>query len=90
MVRAKFKLVRYETSMGTVYGPKDTNGKDTYESVEQRTLVFQPVYSNKADDENRLFWQATPSGEIHMGVVNMSAWEHFELNKEYYVDFTSA
>lgn len=32
----------------------------------------------------------TTGGEIRLDVVNQEAWQHFELDKEYYVDFTPA
>lgn len=89
MVVAKFKLVRYETSMGSKRIVEE--GKpDAYKEVEQRTLIFQPVYSDKPGTENKKFWDATPTGEIRLGVVNQEAWKYFELNKPYLVTFENA
>ncbi len=56
-----------------------------------RTVVLQPVYANNdPQHENSRFWDATPTGEIRLGTINPAAWEAFELNREYYVDFTPA
>lgn len=89
MVRAKFKLVRYETMIGG-RSVKNAEGKNVYNEAEIRNLVFQPVYSAVEGSENKAFWDATPTGEIKLGVINQEAWQHFELNKEYYVDFSPA
>lgn len=75
MVRAKFKLQSFTTSL-------DHTGK------ELRTLTFYPVTSGS--DENKAFWQYTPSGKIELGTVNPDAWSKFELGKEYFLDFTPA
>jgi hypothetical protein len=40
--------------------------------------------------ENEDFWKYTPSGLIQMGIDNEDALKHFEVGKEYYVDFTPA
>jgi NAD/NADP transhydrogenase beta subunit len=40
--------------------------------------------------ENKLFYAATPSGEITMRVVNPDAAKQFTPGKCYYVDFTEA
>lgn len=76
MVRAKFKLERYETTLSG--------------TQEMRTLILHPVYGSDPDSENRQWWTYTPSGEIKLGTVNPAAWEQFTLGAEYYVDFTPA
>lgn len=73
-VRAKFRLNSYETSKAW------SSGK------ELRTLKFTPVIDGSA--ENKEFYAYTPSGNIELGTVNPSAWEKFELGKEYYIDFS--
>jgi hypothetical protein len=73
-VRAKFKLDRHET---TLYG------KD-----EVRTLEFSVATADS--EENKRFFKYTPYGTVKLGILNKEAWEHFELGKEYYVDFTPA
>jgi hypothetical protein len=55
------------------------------------TEVFlSPVYSDKPNSENKSFWDATPSGDIRMTIKNDAAARLFEVNMEYYVDFTPA
>lgn len=53
--------------------------------------MFNPVYANSdPKHENSRFWDATPSGEIRLGVLSPEAWEYFSIGKEYYVDFLKA
>jgi hypothetical protein len=62
-----------------------------YETIEARTMNFAPVYGGTdANAENKLFWQATPSGKLEMQMVNPEAWSQFEMGKCYYLDFTEA
>ena len=91
-VRAKFKVSRIESSMGSKRVASDPYaGKFEYVPVEMRTIVLQPVYANgDPAHENNRFWDATPSGEIRLGVINQAAWEAFVLDQEYYIDFTPA
>lgn len=57
-------------------------------STEQNVRVeLQPVHGDT--EENKKFWSYTPSGKIEMNMKPESA-EHFELGKQYYVDFTPA
>lgn len=76
-VRAKFKVARIERSLWRA-------------GVEVQTIVLTPVFSNDKDSENAKFYEATPSGEIKLGTVNAEAAKLFELEGEYYVDFTKA
>lgn len=39
-------------------------------------------------EENKKFFQATPYGELHMGILNPDALSLFEVGKEYYIDFS--
>lgn len=66
----------------SVYSKKEVVG-----AVE---VEMTPVYSSNPDDENRRFWNATPSGKITMYITNPDAVVHFEVGKVYYVDFTPA
>ncbi len=89
MVRAKFKLDRYEVSeMLRKKDPKGGWEQSNLEKVEARTLILSPVGGNSP--ENATFWAATPSGSINLGTVNPEAWAEFKLGEEYYVDFTLA
>jgi hypothetical protein len=86
-VRAKFKVGGITRSMGQKQNPETQK----WEPREQRTISFSPVYGNgDPNHENTKFWQATPCGEIKLTCVDIAAAESFELDKEYYVDFTPA
>lgn len=89
MVRAKFKVVRIEASQ-TQRRIDPTRGFEVVnmEMLEMRTIVMIPVYGGS--EENRKFWDASPSGEVRLGTINPEAWAAFSLGGEYYVDFTPA
>lgn len=74
-VRAKFKVQRIERSLWR-------------KGVEVQTIILLPVTSGS--QENTQFYEATPSGEIKLATVNADAAAQFELEGEYYVDFTKA
>jgi hypothetical protein len=74
-VRAKFKVARIERSQWS-------------SEVEVQTILLNPV--TDAKPENEKFFEATPSGEIKLGTVNLEAAKQFELGAEYYVEFTKA
>lgn len=59
-------------------------------SLEGNEVKFSTVYEPDAakDSENARFTQATPSGEIRMGIDNPAAREQFQPGKAYYVDFS--
>jgi hypothetical protein len=40
--------------------------------------------------ENDKFFEATPSGELYLSIVNLTAAEMFEVGKEYYIDISQA
>lgn len=96
--RCKFRLDKIEISMtqrqiknadGSF--KKDERGHHCYEPAELRTLVLFPVYhNNNPEHENNKFWEASPSGEFKLGVVNLSAVEHMKIGHEYYIDITPA
>lgn len=92
-VRAKFVVNKIELSSYTTSLPRNgVDAKDGYitKKHEMRTIVMNPVYSSDPNAENKKFWDASPSGELRLGTINRSAWEAFELDKEYYIDFTPA
>lgn len=90
MVRAKFKVDAIERTM-TLRKTGTKDGIDVYGPIEMRTVKLSPVYG-KGDPahENTKFWEATPTGSLTLGCVNLAAAEAFELGKEYYLDFTPA
>lgn len=93
MVRAKFRVIRIERTMGSKpTGRKDEKtGCEIWGPCEMQTIVLSPVYGNgDPNHENTKFWQASPCGEVRLGTVNADAAAQFELDKEYYIDFTPA
>jgi hypothetical protein len=62
------------------------------EALEGNTVQFRTVYEpdSEKDAENARFTQATPWGEIKLGIDNPAAREQFEVGKAYYVDFNPA
>jgi len=96
-VRAKFKVTRIEASTGSRAQRdadgnilKDERGYQKNETCEMRTVVLSTVYSPDPNSENGKFWAASPSGEVRLGTINPEAWSRFELDKEYFLDFTPA
>jgi hypothetical protein len=86
MVRAKFKLERYETSMQTIWKDGQPTGQE-----EMRTLHFSVVHATgDPNHENSKFWKFTPAGTLMLGTVNKAAWEQFDLGGEYYLDLSLA
>lgn len=83
-VRAKFYVDRIEATMSQVKGPDETWGPG-----EVRTVVMRPV-SAGTSKENDAFWDATPAGELTLGIVNVQAVEHMAVGKEYYIDIIEA
>lgn len=69
---------KFKVSGITEYG---TSGK---------AVALMPVYDSNPESENGKFFNATPWGKIELGTVNPAAAEHFEIGKEFYVDFTPA
>lgn len=91
-VRAKFKVDEIRRShTSRMIDPAKGYYPDNLERVEMRTVVMSPVYTNNdPEHENTKFWNASPSGKLELGTINPEAWRHFELGKEYYVDFHPA
>lgn len=88
-VRAKFRLSRIERSLMDAKVGVNESGNAIWGMVEVQTLVMHPVMED-ASGENSKFFASTPSGEIKLGTINAAAASEFDLNGEYYVDFTPA
>ena len=74
-VRAKFKVKEIT--------------QHAYGEQLMKTIKLEPVFkSNDPNSENSKFWAASPNGEIRLGTLNMDAAAQFEINREYYIDFT--
>jgi hypothetical protein len=76
-VRAKFYVV-------SLTKQKMWNGEDGVGTV----VKLNPVINGS--DENKDSYKHSPSGSIELGTVNEGAAAQFEIDKEYYVDFTPA
>jgi len=75
-VRAKFKVQSIMTT-GRWNGPGLMG-----------TVKLNPVSGNS--EENKRFYEATPSGSIELGTINEDALRQFAIGQEFYVDFTPA
>lgn len=85
-VRTKFKVGSITRMMGS--SGEWVNGEHVFNQVELQTVKLYPVNSRDKNSENAKFFASTPSGSIELGTVKLAAG--FDLNKEYYVDFTPA
>lgn len=65
-----------------------TRAKFRCDKNENGGIVLNAVTSGS--DENKGFFEATPSGSIQMGIVNKDAAAQFVPGQEYYVDFSEA
>lgn len=69
-----------------------TRAKFKVDSVEHYeyggNVKMSPVYTGS--EENKGFWEATPSGSLQMRIDNQKALAQFEPGKEFYLDFTPA
>lgn len=66
----------------------DAAGKHAgYESRMLYDAAFSAVYSTNKDDENKKFWDATPSGKFEVATIVEMPWE---IGKEYYIDVSPA
>ena len=86
-IRAKFKVDAIDRRVYTRY-EQQPDGTHAPKQVEMQSIALSPVHATDANPENKKFWGATPQGKIDLGVINPEAWSHFELGREYYVDFT--
>ena len=53
-------------------------------------VTMSPVYNTEPGHENHKFWQATPTGEIKLGINNPAASSQFEVGAEYFVEIRKA
>lgn len=62
--------------------------KMTVTKISDNRLHMSCVYDPELKAEDRSFMEATPWGELTMGIDNPRALTEFEVGKTYYVDFT--
>lgn len=75
-VRAKF------------YCASKTEQSSPGSTQKQESVILQPVINGS--EENKQFYQYTPSGKLELSIMNPTAASQFQVGKEYYVDFTPA
>lgn len=76
MVRAKFKVWSVKQHI-------DKDGAVTGIDVELGAVT-------SGSEENKAFWQYTPSGQIKMTITNPAVFDFFRPDMEFYSDFTPA
>jgi len=89
-VRCKMKCESVTQRMGSraAYNdPTDVRKVTGYEQGILWDAQFRAVHSERADDENKRFWDATPSGEFKVATIREMPWE---IGKTYYIDVTEA
>jgi hypothetical protein len=89
-IRAKFRVETVEDMRYLRYPAKGEGEPDTEPKKYGERVVFHAVYSPDPDDENRAFWESTPSGRLEMQINNPTAFGRFVVNQEYYLDFSLA
>jgi hypothetical protein len=52
------------------------------------TVKMTPVTTGS--EENKTFWEYTPSGNFEISTTNMIAAEQLEIGQEYYIDIIKA
>ncbi len=81
MVRAKFYCTSVTKQLGSSW-----NADGKYVAAVVYNYRFQPVTGGPGEtEENKKFFASTPSGTIELMAVREDL---FEIQKEYYVDFT--
>lgn len=89
-VRAKFKVYSITRHMGST-GKYNEEGRYVSQPTEMWTIEMNPVFPGEnPEHENSKFWAASPGGSIKLNCVNRTAVEQFDIEKEFYVDFTPA
>ena len=85
-VRAKFRCTEIKRQAWPV-----RDGDGGWINGEAQAITLVPVSGNSdPEHENTKFYVSTPGGQIHLALLNMDAAKQFELNGEFYVDFTPA
>ncbi len=62
--------------------------KMTVTKISDNRLQMSCIYDPELKTKNRSFMEATPWGELTMGIDNPKALVQFVAGKTYYVDFT--
>jgi hypothetical protein len=92
MVRCKFRcleIIKRFTRFDTKKNSDGSWSEDHSKPLSQTSVRLVPV-QHKGSEENKTFWDATPSGELTMVITNPNAAMQFVEGKVYYLDFTEA
>jgi hypothetical protein len=65
-----------------------SHSKFNKNDVGSATVTLTPVTCGS--EENKEFWQYTPSGRVEMQIKNEAAEKYFEIGEEYYLTFEKA
>lgn len=95
MIRAKFRCLEVTRRYSHTEQPSVHNGNAPEHDVFQYRVKLAPVYGDKRGSgtpcpENKLFYAATPTGQIELETVSEAAAAAFVPGQAYYVDFTPA
>ena len=87
MVRCKMRCDAVTTRIGNAPAYDDSGKHTGYAPRLLWDVEFNVVYSEKKDDENKKFCDATPSGSLKFATIKAMPWA---LGQEYYVDIHPA
>ena len=60
------------------------------EEAHEGTFNINLTAVTSGSEENKQFFKYTPSGNVSLQTINVSAAQEFEIGKEYYVTFKQA
>lgn len=87
-VRCKVRLVSVSKHEHSHYVGQYPNGQLHKQLVHDASFSFVTAGDGPdASEENRRFWEATPTGQFSISTVKELPWE---IGKEYYVDVSPA
>jgi hypothetical protein len=84
MTRAKFICVSKTETAGNYYDSQ------TQESKSGTVVAVRFIPVTSGSNENKEFYKSTPSGNVELGGLRKEVADQFQLQKEYYIDFTEA
>ena len=52
--------------------------------------IIVDLFAVVSDDENKSWAKLTPIGDVHLSITNPAVFNHFQIGKQYYADFSEA
>lgn len=95
-VRAKFRCLEVTKRYSHTVASRPDNGNAPERDVLTYRVKLAPVHGKTKTggydpcDENKAFYEATPSGEIELMTVSEGAAAAFVPGQAYFIDFTPA